>query len=147
MFQRILLDFGIGAKTNVGFGSLEVYETGDIYCYLVQTAKSDQRPAQCGTDRKQTGRSAGIASVQKVKQESDIQKGMVLQGKVNGSDSYGNFYITLIPGTRVSGKLGGQRLKRQLTLGEIVTVRVFDIRDGWNKQHGQPRKKYILDLL
>lgn len=38
LFQRILLDFGIGAKTNVGFGSLEVYETGDTYRYLVQTA-------------------------------------------------------------------------------------------------------------
>lgn len=147
LFQRFLLDFGIGAKTNVGFGSLEVYETGDTYRYLVQTSEADQRPAQCGTDREQTGRSAGIAPVQRVKRESDIQKGMVLQGKVNGSDSYGNFYITLIPGTRISGKLDGRRLKRQLMLGEIITVRVFDIRDGWNQQHGQPRKKYILDLL
>lgn len=72
---------------------------------------------------------------------------MVLQGKVNASDSYGNFYVTLIPGMQGSGKLDRRRLKRKLTLGEIVTVRVFDIRDGWNKQHDQPRKNYILDLL
>ncbi len=44
LFQTILCDLGVGAKTNVGFGSLQIYQCNNSdgpFRYLVQTEKND----------------------------------------------------------------------------------------------------------
>lgn len=151
LFQTILLDFGAGAKTNVGFGALKALpdRAAETPCrYLVQVREaektaSDGRPAR----QSAPAGGSGAPAVQRVQKEEEIREGMILQGKVNGCDLYGNYYVTLVPGTRVSGRLDGRHLKREISVNDIVQVRVFKIRDGWDKKRNQPRKNYVLDLI
>lgn len=43
LFRQILLDFGIGAKTNVGFGILKECEEKSVYYHLKETAMVHQK--------------------------------------------------------------------------------------------------------
>lgn len=149
LFQTILEDFGVGAKTNVGFGGLEPVDTMKNARYLVQKpegAVSINRPIQREQPKHQNCPQQSVQNntPQKVCKESDLAEGMTIVGTVNGFDRFGNYYVTLIPDTRISGKLDGRYLKRSIKPNDVVTVRIRKI---YPKKDNPSKNNYSLDLL
>lgn len=149
LFRTILEDFGVGAKTNVGFGGLEPVDTVKNARYLVQKpegAVSINRPIQREQPKHQNCPQQSVQNntPQKVCKESDLAEGMTIVGTVNGFDRFGNYYVTLIPDTRISGKLDGRYLKRSIKPNDVVTVRIRKI---YPKKDNPSKNNYSLDLL
>lgn len=151
LFQTILEDFGVGAKTNVGFGGLEHVDTVKNACYLVQkpeggASTSGKNPIQREQPRLQKCPQQSVQNTtpQQVFKGSDLVEGMTIVGTVNGFDRFGNYYVTLIANTRISGKLDGRYLKRSIKPNDVVTVR---IRKKYPKKDNPSKNNYSLDLL
>lgn len=114
LYRQLLLDLGAGAKTNVGFGVLkECSEAGKNHRYLEQLPEKEQKqkPHQEDKPKKQvkkenTGRTrqenVQISQIPQpktlstIRSRADIQKGMVLEGRVkNIRETFA--FVELIP--------------------------------------------------
>lgn len=96
LFQIILKDFGAGAKTNVGFGSLQEYIPKTIpeggFCYLVQEVErtagsTGNHPGQ----RSQRPQRTPNHPVQNRAPARPVQQGTVFNATVTKIQSYGAF--------------------------------------------------------
>lgn len=123
LFKQILIDLGIGAKTNVGFGLLQEVSDEDI---AKRKSASNNNEAVCDE-----------SSASEITKISDLKKGMIVSAKITQVVSYGAFadIIPNVNGKKVSGlihisKIANHRIEDvndYLQCGQVVKIKVLEI--------------------
>lgn len=130
LFDKLLINFGIGAKTNVGYGVLMEFFEKDLESYIWPD-RNITANRSASTPRRET-QSVEVAAING--SEKPVQ-GKVYNCTVNGVKDFGIF--VMINGTRQSGlihisKLGvprGENVNDYFEKGQKVVARFIGIND------------------